>query len=56
MAKYILQFIFLGYDGFRFPVAYFPTAGIISFRTKYECVEHYKRIVVIWFLYSICVL
>ena len=28
MAKYILQFIFLGYDGFRFPVAYFPTAGI----------------------------
>lgn len=28
MAKYILQFIFLGYDGFRFPVAYFPTTGV----------------------------
>ena len=28
MAKYILQFIFLGYDGFRFPIAYFPTAGV----------------------------
>ena len=28
MAKYILQFIFLGYDGFRFPVAYFSTAGV----------------------------
>ena len=28
MAKYVLQFIFLGYDGFRFPVAYFPTTGV----------------------------
>ena len=27
MAKYILQFVFLGFDGFRFPVAYFPSAG-----------------------------
>ena len=28
MTKYILQFIFLGYDGFRFPVAYFPTSCV----------------------------
>ena len=27
MAKYILQFIFLGFDGFRFPIAYFPSLG-----------------------------
>ena len=27
MAKYILQFVFLGFDGFRFPVAYFLSAG-----------------------------
>ena len=27
MAKYILQFVFLGFDGFRFPIAYFPSAG-----------------------------
>ena len=27
MAKYILQFVFLGFDGFRFPIAFFPSAG-----------------------------
>ena len=27
MAKYILQFFFLGFDGFRFPIAYLPSAG-----------------------------
>lgn len=24
---HIVQFIYLGYDGFRFPIAYYPTAG-----------------------------
>ena len=27
LASHILQFIFLGYDGFRFPFAYYPTTG-----------------------------
>ena len=27
LAEYVLQFIFLGYDGFRFPFAYYPTKG-----------------------------
>jgi hypothetical protein len=27
LASHILQFIFLGYDGFRFPFGYFPTKG-----------------------------
>lgn len=27
-AKYILQFVYLGFDGFRFPVSYFPSAGV----------------------------
>ena len=26
-ASHILQFVFLSYDGFRFPIAYFPTCG-----------------------------
>ena len=26
-ASHILQFVFLGYDGFRFSIAYFPTCG-----------------------------
>lgn len=26
-ATHIMQFIFLGYDGFRFPISYYPTAG-----------------------------
>ena len=28
LAKYILQFIYLGFDGFRFPVAFYPTGGV----------------------------
>ena len=27
LATHILQFIFLSYDGFRFPFAYFPSTG-----------------------------
>jgi hypothetical protein len=27
LASHILQFIFLGYDGFRFPFGYLPTRG-----------------------------
>ena len=27
MAKYVLQFVYLGFDGFRFPIAYFPSDG-----------------------------
>jgi hypothetical protein len=30
MASHILQFIFLGYDGFRFPFAFYPTAGVTA--------------------------
>ena len=29
-ASNILQFIYLSYEGFRFPVAYFPTCGVTS--------------------------
>ena len=30
MTTHVLQLFFLGYDGFRFPIAYFPTSGITA--------------------------
>lgn len=36
-ATYILQFVFLGYDEFRFPIAYFPLEGLLHQICTYMC-------------------
>ena len=51
IAQYIVQFVFVGHSGFRFPVAFWPTTEA----TAAELDDHLEEVVDILHLYGFIV-
>ena len=58
LATYVMQFLFLSYDGFNFPFAYFSTTGANAYINVWEAISfpNYQHMILLLIMFALMVL